>query len=145
MMAYQIRKVDVWVAEIEDRPGGLGEKLEALSKAGANLEFGISRRAPDKPGTGVVFAAPLRGVSQTRAAQEAGFVKASNMHSLRLEGPDKPGLGAKITNAVAQAGVNMRGWSAAALGRKCVVYFAFDNSDDAAKAGKAIRRALTKG
>ena len=52
-MALQISKVDVWAGEIEDRPGGLGERLEVLSEAGAHLEFVISRRAPERPGRGV--------------------------------------------------------------------------------------------
>ena len=59
-MAYTIKRVDVWAGEIADRPGGLAEKLSALSDAGANFEFLISRRAPDKPGSGVVFLAPSR-------------------------------------------------------------------------------------
>ncbi|MGH7774989.1 MAG: amino acid-binding protein, partial [Candidatus Binatia bacterium] len=67
-MPYAVRKVDVWVAEIDDRPGGLAEKLEALVKAGANFEFVISRRAPEKPGKGVVFLTPIRGTAQKRAA-----------------------------------------------------------------------------
>jgi len=53
-MAVQITKVDVWVGEIADRPGGLAEKLEVVAKAGASLEFVIARRQPDKPGTAVV-------------------------------------------------------------------------------------------
>ena len=47
MAAYTVSKVDVWVGTIRDRPGGVAEKLEALARAGANLEFVISRRAPD--------------------------------------------------------------------------------------------------
>lgn len=141
-MAFQIIKVNVWVGEIEDRPGGLGEKLQALSEAGANLEFVISRRAPDKPGAGVVFLAPVRGAAQARAAKNAGLSKATALCSLRLEGPDKPGLGAKITRVVADAGINMRGLSAAALGRRCVVYFAFDNSADANKASRILKKEL---
>ena len=38
-MAYTIKKVDVWAGEIADRPGGLADKLSALSDAGANFEF----------------------------------------------------------------------------------------------------------
>lgn len=141
-MAYEISKVDVWVGTIEERPGGLAEKLEALSNAGTNLEFIISRRAPDKPGTGVFFAAPLRGAAQTRAAREAGLSKASSLCSLRLEGPDKPGLGAKIARVVGDAGINMRGLSAASLGRRCVVYLAFDSSADANRASRALKKTL---
>ena len=60
-MPYEITKVDVWAATIEDRPGGLAEKLEVLAEAGADLEFVIARRASESPGTGVVFMAPISG------------------------------------------------------------------------------------
>jgi hypothetical protein len=141
-MPYAIRKVDVWVAEIDDRPGGLAGKLEALAKAGASLEFIIARRAPDKPGKGVVFLTPVKGAKQTRAANEAGLSMTGTMHSLRVEGPDRPGLGTKMTRALADAGINLRGVSAAALGRKSVTYFAFDSADDAANAIKLLKKAL---
>jgi len=141
-MPYSIRKIDVWAAEIEDRPGGLAEKLEALAKAGASLEFIISRRAPDKPGKGVVFLTPVRGAKQTRAAIDAGLGTTDSLHSLRVEGPDRPGLGTKMTRALADAGINLRGLSAAALGRKSVAYFAFDSANDAANAIKLLRKAL---
>jgi hypothetical protein len=139
-MAYEITKVDVWAGTIEDRPGGLAEKLEALSSAGARLEFAIARR--DEPGTGVVFVAPLKGTAQTRAAKNAGLSKASTLCSLRVEGPDKPGFGARITRLLADEGINMRGLSAAALGRRCVVYFAFDSIGDANKASRVLKKAL---
>ena len=141
-MAIQITKVDVWAGAIKDRPGGVGEKLEALSEAGANLEFVISRRAPEKPGTGVMFLAPLQGAAQTRAAKNAGLSKASGLCSLRLEGPDRAGLGARITRAITEAGINMRGLSAASLGRRMVCYLAFDSDDDARKAKRVLSNAL---
>jgi len=141
-MPYSIRKVDVWAAEIDDRPGGLTGKLEALAKAGASLEFIIARRAPDKPGKGVVFLTPVRGAKQTGAAINAGLGTTDSLHSVRVEGPDRPGLGTKMTRALADAGINLRGLSAAALGRKSVAYFAFDSADDAANAIKLLRKAL---
>ncbi len=142
-MAVQITKVDVWAGEIADRAGGLAEKLEAVAKAGASLEFVIARRQPDKPGTGVVFMAPLKGVAQARAAQGAGLSKATSLNSLRLEAPDRPGLGARITRAMADAGINLRGLSAAALGRGCVVYLAFDTAVDTKKASQVLKKALS--
>ncbi len=141
-MTYSIRKVDVWVAEIDDRPGGLAEKLEGLANAGASLEFIVSRRAPDKPGKGVVFLTPIKGAKQTRAANDAGLSTTSSLQSVRVEGPDRPGLGTKMTRALADAGINLRGVSAAALGRKSVTYFAFDSADDAANAIKLLKKAL---
>jgi hypothetical protein len=139
-MKLKVTLVDVWVASIEDRPGGLAGKLAALAEAGANLEFVVARRAPDKPGTGVVFLAPIKGAARERAAQAAGFAKAAGLHEVRVEGQDKPGLGAKITQALAVAGLNLRGLSAAAIGRRCIVYLAFDSADDALKARDILKR-----
>lgn len=143
-MRFKITKVDVWAGELEERPGGLNQKLEALAKAGANLEFVISRRAPEKPGTGVVFLAPVRGAAQMRAAKNAGLSKAPSLYSLRVEAADWPGLGARITRAIAEAGINLRGLSAAAFGRRSVSYLAFDSDADARKAGRALKTALAK-
>jgi hypothetical protein len=139
-MNFKVAKVDVWAGEIEDRPGALAEKLEALKNTGANLEFVIARR--DKPGKSVVFLAPLKGAAQTRAARQARLVKTTSLHSLRLEGPNQRGLGALITRALADAGINLRGLSAAALKRSHVTYFAFDRAEDARRAGPILKKAL---
>ena len=141
-MAYTIKKVDVWAGEIADRPGGLADKLSALSDAGANFEFLISRRAPDKPGAGVVFLAPIKGAKQKGAAQAGGLTTTDSLHSVRVEGPDRAGLGAKMADALATEGINLRGISAAALGRRAVSYFAFDKATDADAAVRILKKTL---
>ncbi|HPM83717.1 MAG TPA: hypothetical protein PLF81_23590 [Candidatus Anammoximicrobium sp.] len=138
-MALNVTRVDVWAAGIEDQPGGLAQKLEELAAAGAQLEFVVARRAPDKPGTGVVFLAPVTGAAQARAAKKAGFAKTNSLHSVRIEGPDKPGLGAKMTRALAAAGINLRGLAAAAINKRCVVYLAVDTAADATKAMRVLK------
>jgi hypothetical protein len=139
-MALKVSRVDTWAATIEDRPGGMARKLKALAEGGANLEMVIARRSPERPGQGVVFVAPVKGVRQSRAAVAAGFTRAETLHTVRAEGPDKPGLGARIVLALAGAGVNLRGLSAAAIGKKCVVYLAVDTADDAAAAAGVLRK-----
>jgi len=141
-MAYSIKKVEVWAGEITDRPGGLADKLDTLSAAGANLEFVIARRVADVPGTGVVFVTPVKGAKQKQAAQNAGLATTASLHSVRIEGPDKAGLGAKITGALAEAGINVRGLSAAALGRRTVSHLAFDSAADADNAMRILKKAL---
>jgi hypothetical protein len=141
-MAYSIKKVEVWAGEVADRPGGLADKIDALSGVGANLEFVIARRSPDKPGTGVVFVTPIKGAKQKGAAQSAGLTTTDSLHSLRVDGPDKAGLGAKMAKALADAGINLRGISAAALGRRAVSYFAFDSAADAENAVRVLKKAL---
>jgi len=141
-MPYSVKKVDVWAGEIADRPGGLASTLAAMTKAGANIEFVVARRAPDKPGTGVVFMTPIKGAKQKTAAQQAGLGTSESLHSVRIEGPDKAGLGAKLTDALAAAGINLRGISAAALGRRAVSYLAFDSAADSDAAVRILKKAL---
>ena len=139
-MALKVTRVDVWATGIKDKPGGLAGKLAALAKARANLEFVVARRAPDKPGTGVVFVAPIKSPKAAKAAARAGFAKAKSLHSVRAEGPDRPGLGARITAQLAAAGINLRGLSAAAIGKRCVLYLALDTNAAAAKAVKILKK-----
>lgn len=140
-MALKVSRVDVWAAGLKDKPGQLAAKLAALADAGANVEFVVARRSPDKPGTGVVFVTPIRGAKQLRAAKKAGFRKSKSLQSVRVEGADKRGLGAKLAQALADAGINLRGISAAALGKRAVCYFALDKLSDATKAIRVLKKA----
>jgi hypothetical protein len=136
----KIAKVDVWAATIVDQPGGVAQKLAPLSKAGANLAFVIARRQADKPHKGVVFVTPIKGGKQIAAAKKAGFTKAPSLRSLVVRGPDRRGLGLKMTDALAQAGINLRGLSAAVVGKEFVAYFAFDKLSDSAKAAGILKK-----
>ena len=138
-MAMKVTRGDVWVAGMTDRPGALAAKLRALADAGAQLEFVIARRAPDKPGTGVVFLTPLKGAAQLKAAKRAGLRKSKSLHSVRVEGRDKPGLGAALTQALADKGVNLRGLSAGVIGKRFVMNLALDSSADAGKAMRVLK------
>ena len=137
-MSLAVKKADVWAGAVLDRPGSLSKKLAALAAGGANLQFVMARRAPDKPGMGVVFVAGIQGARQAKAAKEAGLIRTKTLASLRIEGRDRKGLGAKMTAALAEAGVNLRGFSAAAIGKKFVAHVAVDTTAAAAKAMKII-------
>ncbi len=139
-MAYKIEKVDVYVGLLKDQSGSLADKLEILADAGANLQFVIGRR--DKPGKGIVFMTPLAGRAQLNAAKKARLKKSPSLQSLRIEGPDRPGLGAKITRAMSDAGINLRGLSAACAGGRCVVNIAFDDRKDMNKASQVLKKLL---
>ena len=131
---------EVWVASMEDKPGVLGNKLAALAEAGADLGFIIARRAPEKPGTGVVFVTPLRGDREIEAATEEGFTVSSHLHSLRVEGRNEPGIAAKVTQKVGKAGLNLRGFSGAVIGTLFVLHLAFDTAEAAQKAIAVLRQ-----
>jgi hypothetical protein len=139
-MKLKISRTEVWAATIDDRPGGLADKLAALAAAGASLGFIIARRMPEQRGSGVMFVTPLKGAKQIKAAEGAGFQNTESLHSVRVEGADKPGTGAKMTRALAEGGVNLRGLSAAAIGKRSVTYLAVDTVEDAVKVAGILRR-----
>jgi hypothetical protein len=139
-MSFTVTKVDIWSAKIEDKPGGLARVLGALGNAGADLDCVIARRDPSKSGSGVVFLTPVKGAATRKSAQSQGVAPAKNLATLKVEGDDAPGLGARIAAAIADAGINLRGVSAATMGRKFVAYLGFDNAPDATKAARALKK-----
>lgn len=139
-MKLNITKETAWSATIPDQPGGLSRKLESLAAAGADLEFVIARRSGRKDGKGVVFVTPITGAKRTKAARSAGFRPAHSLHALRIDGPNRPGLGAKVTAALADAGINLRGFSGAVIGRRFVINLAFDTAAAATKARRVLAR-----
>ena len=140
-MATTAKKVEVWAGDLPDRPGGLAQVMEALSEAGASVECVIARRQPDRPGSGVVFVTPIKGNKSQDAARSAGLAPATNIATLRVQGPDRAGVGAAISRAIADEGINLRGLSCAVLGNTYVAYFGFDGNADADRAAQAIKSA----
>jgi hypothetical protein len=139
-MALKVTRTEVWMALVDDRAGGAADKLEALAKAGANLEFVFARRMPEQPGRGLMLAYPIKGKKVTQAAQDAGFSRSDTMFGVKVEGGDKAGLGAKIARALGNAGVSFRGLSATVIGSKFVSNIAVDSADDAARAAAALKK-----
>ncbi len=138
-MTMNAEQVEVWAASLEDKPGALANKLSALAEVGADLDFIIARRAPDKPGTGVVFVTPLRGDQEIEPAAELGYAATNRLHSVRVEGRNERGIAGKLMQRVAKAGINLRGFSGAAIGTQFVLHMAFDTAEDARKAIALLR------
>jgi hypothetical protein len=125
-----VEREDVWAASVDDKPGALAATLSALTGAGADLDFIIVRHAPEKPGTGVVFVTPLRGDREVRAAATVGFAVTSRLHSVRVEGPNEPGVVATLSKVIADAGITMSGLSAAVLGPRFVAHIGVGSAED---------------
>ncbi len=141
MMNLIVKRVDVWAAGIKDEPGGLAKILAGLREAGADLDFVVARRAPEKPGMGVVFVTPLRGDAEVAAAATLGFNVTSSLQSVRVEGENKPGVAAELAKKLAAAGINLHGLSAAVIGSKFILYIGLDTAEDAAKAANLLKQA----
>jgi len=134
-----VEHVDVWAATIEDRPGALAYVLAELREAGADLQFIIARRA--EPGKGVVFVTPLRGDREIAAAAQVGFNVTRTLQSVRVMGRDRPGIAAQLTRKLADAGINLRGFSASVIGTQFLAYVAVDSQDDANKVIEILEKA----
>ena len=140
-MNLMVKRVDVWAAGIKDEPGGLAKVLDGLRAAGADLDFVVARRAPEKPGTGVVFVTPLRGDREVSAAATLGFNVTSSIQSVRVEGENRPGVAAELSKKLAAAGINLHGLSAAVIGPKFIIYISLDTAEDAVKATEILKKA----
>ena len=137
-----VELVDVWAASIPDRPGGLAGVLDPLREVGADLQFIVARRSPEKPGTGVVFVTPLQGDREIQAASETGFNVTQRLHSVRIIGANRPGVAAELTRRVSEQGINLRGFAAAVIGTQFVAYLGLDSLDDANKAIAVLEKAV---
>ncbi len=140
-MESLVEHVDVWAANIEDKPGGLAGVLATLRDVGADLQVIIARRAPEEPGRGVVFVTPLQGDREIAAAASVGFNVTQTLHSVRVMGRDRPGAAAELTQKLADAGINLRGFSASVIGSQFVAYVAVDSLDEANKALEILNKA----
>ena len=49
-------------------------------------------------------------------------------------------MGSKLAGALAEAGINLRGLSAAAIGKRYVAHLALDTAQDAAKAAAVLKK-----
>ena len=139
-MKLKVSRAEMWTAAIDDQPGGAAGVLEPLAKAGANFEFALARRAPEMPGKGILFVLPVKGKKVVSAAQAAGLARAEGVHTVKVEGGDRPGTSAAIARALADSGISFRGFSAIAVGRKFSAYLALDSAEDAAKAVSVLRK-----
>lgn len=140
-MEQIVERVDVWSASMTDKPGGLSNILKCLDEVGVDLDFIVARRAPEDPGKGIVFISPLQGDREVRAASTLGFAISGSIAALRVQGENEPGAAARLTDLIADADINMRGFSGAVVGGRYIAYIGFDSPGDANRAARIIQEA----
>ncbi len=137
-MGFKLDRIHVWAGEVLDQAGGVAAKLAMLAQSGANLEFIYTRRNVDKPGTGVLYIAPITGPLQQRAARSAGLHEVNDPVVLRVEGDNEAGLAHKVTQGWAMAGLSLQGLNMSVLNDKFVGYASFDSVQDANRAAAIL-------
>ena len=137
-MGFKLDRVHVWSGEIADQAGGVAAKLALLAQAGTNLEYIYTRRQPEKPGTGLLFVAPVSGPLQVRAAKAAGLTETNNPVVLRVEGDNQAGLAHRLTQQWALAGLSLQGLMMSVISNKFVGYASFDTVADSNRAAAIL-------
>ena len=137
-MGFKLDRVHVWSCEIADQAGGTASKLAVLAQAGANLEYIFTRRQLEKPGTGILLAAPITGAAQVRAARSAGLAETQDPVVMHFEGDNQAGLAHRLTQQWALAGINLQGMTMSVLANRFVGYAAFDTVADANRAAQIL-------
>jgi hypothetical protein len=139
-MALTVKRVILWRIDVDNVPGVLANTLEPLATAGANLRLVMGYRFPQTPERSAIQVAPVSGRRATEAAERAGLT-ASDVPCLLVEGDDRPGLGARIGRACAEAGINIAFLMAMSMGRRFTAAIGFPDAAAADAATAVIRRA----
>ncbi len=137
-MKFRLDRVHVWAGEVEDKAGGVAAKLSPLAEAGANLNFIFTQRRVDRPGTGILYVAPLASAEQIKAAKHIGMHEVHDPVVIRVEGDNEAGLGYRLTREWAKAGISFHELSMIVMNGKFVGYAAFDTVHDSNRAAEIL-------
>jgi len=139
-MAITVKKIILWRAKVDNRPGALATTLEPLAQAGADFKVVMGYRHPVAEGKAAIEVFPVLGKKAAAAAAVSGL-GAAEIPALLVEGDDKPGLSYRIAQAIAAAGINIAFFVAHVIGRRFAAVIGFETEDDAGKAIPAIASA----
>jgi hypothetical protein len=141
-MAVTIKKIVLWRKEVENKPGILARALASLARAGADLQVVMAYRYPGEESQAAIELYPVTAKRSVAAAQEAGLT-ASSIPVLLVAGDNRPGLGHAISQAIADAGINIDFFVGQVVGRKYSAVLGFESEADATKAVALVRKAAT--
>ena len=143
-MAVTVKPITLWRKELQDRPGALADSLAPLTEATVDVQILMAYRFPGEPDRAAVELFPVTGKRATTAADQAGF-GASDIPALLVEGDDSPGLGHRLSRAIADAGINLDFVVAQVMGRKFSAVFGFADGQGARSAVSIIKKATAAG
>lgn len=139
-MALTVKRITLWRREVENQPGALASTLEPLAAAGADLRLVLGYRFPEATNQAAIEVFPVSGKRAKTAAEAAGLHPFA-LACLLIEGDNRPGLGAAIGRALADAGINVAFLVGQVVGRRFAAVIGFTDEASAAAAARTIRRA----
>lgn len=139
-MPMTVKNIVLWRKEVENQPGTLASTLEPFAKGNADLQVVMGYRYPGDETKAAIELYPVTGKKLVTAAEAAGL-KASAIPTLLVEGDNKPGLGYVITQAIADAGINLSFLVAQVIGKRYSAVLGCESEADAMKAATLIKKA----
>ena len=139
-MALTVKRITLWRAEVDNRPGVLATALGPLADAGADLQVVMGYRFPGNETKAAIEVYPVSGKKATNAASSAGL-SASTIPTLLVEGDNRQGLGKAIAEAMAEAGINLGFLVTQVIGRRYSSVIGFESEEDAKRATGLIKKA----
>ena len=108
-MADEIRRIDYYYASVPDKPGEGARILSALRQAGVNLLGASAFLSAFSHGArrSQVDLIPEDGAALMQAAKSAGLNLSKKKSGFLIQGDDRPGVIAEITQKLADAKVNI--------------------------------------
>lgn len=138
-MAVAVKRITLWRTEVENKPGMLAQTLEPLAGAGADLHVVMGYRIPGQETRAVIELYPVTGKKITAAAQSAGLSEAL-LPALLVQGDNEPGLGHRLSKAIADAGVNLSFLVAQVLEGRYSAVMGFETEEDLKKVSTIVRK-----
>jgi len=139
-MPVTVKNIVLWRKEVENQTGILAQTLEPFAKGGADLHVVMGYRYPGNETKGAIEIYPVVGKKLIARAETAGFA-ASSEPALLVEGDNKAGLGHAVTQAIANAGIDLIFMVGQVIGRRYSAVIGFKTAEDAKKAAALIKNA----
>jgi predicted amino acid-binding ACT domain protein len=140
-MALTIKRITLWRREVANQPGVLASTLEPLARAGADLRLVMGYRFPEATGRAAIEVFPVSGKKVSAGAEAAGL-QAFDLACLLVEGDNRPGLGAALARALADARVNIVFLVAQVVGRRFTAAIGFESEAALTQASRVIKAAV---
>ncbi len=140
-MAISVKKVTLWRAEVENKPGTLSCVLAPLAEVGADLQVVMGYRYHDEENKAAIEVCTVSGKKPAAAATKGGL-GGSDIPTLLLQGDNRPGVGHAIAQAMAEAAINVEFLVAQVVGERFSAVMGFEKEDDAKQATTLIKKAV---
>jgi predicted amino acid-binding ACT domain protein len=103
------------------------------------LQVVMGYRHPGDESKAAIEVCPVTGKKSLTAARAAGLA-ASSIPTLLVEGDNQPGLGSAISQAIAEAGINLSFLVAQVVGTRFSAVIGFEDEEASRKASSLIKK-----